>query len=150
MSNREQEKNEGRIPRVPFSGPKLRMQMSDQERKVFDTRGYVPRWINDQDGRLQRALSGGYDYVDPKYATSIGSGALHAGNTSKDSRVSMVVSRGVPVITSYLMEIKKEFYDEDQKVKQDRNDLVDKTLEGGGAGGAAVENQYGKGVTYSH
>ena len=150
MSYREQEKKEGRTVRVPFSGPRLKLQLSDQERKVFETRGFVPRWINDQDGRLQRAISGGYNYVDPRYASSVGGNALHAGNTSQDSRVSIVVSRGEPVITSYLMEIKKEYYEEDQKAKQDRNDMVDKSLAAGNAGGADIENAYGDGVTYSH
>ena len=149
-SYRNQEKNEGRVKRVPFSGPRLKLQLSDEDRKEFEKRGMVPRWINDQDGRIQRAKAGGYTDVDPKYAESVGSSALHQGNTSKDSRVSIVVSKGEPIINAYLMELKKEYYDEDQKAKQDRNDLVDETLRGGNAGGADVENAYGSGVTYQH
>ena len=150
MSIRDQERNEGRVARVPFGGPKLKLQLSDADRKRFESRGMVPRWINDQDGRLAQAQGGGYHYVSPDNAGSLGQGAIHAGNTSKDSRVSLVVSRGEPVIRAYLMEITKEYYDEDQALKESRNAKVDEALAAGGAGGANIENAYGSGVTYSH
>ena len=150
MSYREQEQKEQKVARVPFGGPRLKLQLSNEDAQRFVTRGFVPRWINDQDGRLARAMSGGYNYVKPENAGSLGQGALHAGNTSQDSRVSKVVSRGEPVITSYLMEIKKEYYDEDQALKETRNAKVDEALAGGETGGASVENAYGKGLTYSH
>jgi hypothetical protein len=149
MSYRDQEQKESRVARVPFGGPRLKLQLSAEDRQKFVERGMVPRWINDQDGRLARAQSGGYNYVKSENAGSLGQGALHQGNTSQDSRVSKVVSRGEPVITSYLMEITKEYYDEDQATKETHNSKVDNVL-AGDTGGAAVENAYGSGVTYSH
>ena len=150
MSIRDQEKNEGRIVRVPFGGPRLKLQLSDVDRKRFDERGMVPRWINDQDGRLAQAQGGGYQYVKSEHAGSLGQGALHGGNTSQDSRISIVVSRGEPIIRAYLMEIKKEYYDEDQALKESQNAKVDEALRGGSTGGAEVENAYGEGLKYSH
>jgi len=150
MSYRDQEQKENKVARVPFGGPRLKLQLSDEDGKGFVARGTVPRWINDQDGRLARAQSGGYSFVKPEHAGSLGQGALHAGNTDLGARVSKVVSRGEPVITAYLMEITKEYYDEDQALKETRNAKVDEALAGGKTGGANVENAYGDGLTYSH
>ena len=148
MANvRKQEREKGKVARVPFSGTRYKLQLSEADMKEFKRRRKVPRWFNDQDGRIQKALGGGYAYVKPEHATSLGSGAIHEGNTDEGSRVSKVVSKGEPVIRAYLMEISKKFWDADQAAKQKVNDQVDEAL---GAGGADVENKYGPGVTYSH
>ena len=128
--------------RVPFGGHRTKLQLSDVDRKLFDERGMVPRWFNDLDGRVQRAQSGGYDFVDPKHAASIG---IFSINDDKDlsGKVSKVVSKGggEPVM-SYLMEISKENYDEDQAAKEAINQRVDDALNAGKPGGNTVENQY--------
>lgn len=147
-TERQQEKREGRTVRVPMSGPRLRLQLSDEDKQAFDEAGYVPRWINDQDGRVERALGGGYMFVDPDEVPSLGSGAIHEGNTDVGSKVSKVVSRGEPIIRAFLMKISKEYYDEDQAAKEAVNSKVDEALAAGGAGGASIENKYGPGVTY--
>jgi len=104
----------------------------------------VPRWFNDDGGRVERATAGGYNYVSPKLVPSLGS------NLDVGSKVKKVVSKGEPVIYAFLMEISKEFWDEDQARKEQTNAQVDEALADGGAGGASIENQYGSGVTYSH
>jgi len=147
---RKQERTEGKAVRVPFSGPRLRLQLSDADRKTFEEQGYVPRWFNDQDGRIERAQGGGYTFVKPDEVPSLGSGAIHEGNTDLGPVVSKIVSKGDPVIRGYLMKIQKEYYDADQAAKEEGNAKVDEALAAGGAGGASVENQYGSGVTYSH
>ena len=88
-------------------------------------------------------------FVKPEEATSLGQGAVHAGNTSTDSRVSKIVSRGEPIITAYLMKIKEEYYLEDKAAKEAVYDKVDEALAGGESGGG-IEAKYGPGVTYSH
>ena len=138
---REQVRSEERTARVPFGGPRLRLQLSDTDRKVFDKRGMVPHWFNDQDGRIARAEGAGYKFVDPKYTPSLGSGAVH-GNTSLGPRVSLIVSKGEPIITAYLMEIKQEYYDEDQAAKEAVNSQVDDALALGGHLGSDLENEY--------
>ena len=149
LKERKATREEGKVPRRPLGGRRLKLQLSDDDMKAFKDRQMVPRWINDQDGRVQSALGGGYRFVDPEHATSLGQGAVHAGNTDEGSKVSKIVSRGDQPIRAYLMEIPKEFYDEDQAAKEDTNRSIDEALAVGKAGGANVENQYGTGVSYS-
>ena len=152
MANtRKTDRSEGRVARVPFGGVKLKLQMSDADMRGFKDRKMVTRWFNDDPGRIERAQGGGYKFVKPEHAMSLGQGALHSDGNDPESnaRVSIVVNRD-PVIRAYLMEIPKKFYDEDQAAKAAQVDLVDEALASGGAGGASIENQYGKGVTYSN
>jgi len=147
---RKTEREEGRKPRVPFSAGRYKLQLSEADMKYFEEKKYVPRWINDQDGRIEQAIGGGYEFVHPDEAPSLGQGAIHQGSTDLAPRVSKIVSRGETQIRAYLMKIKKKYYDEDQAAKEARNAKVDEALAVGQAGGAVVENQYGPGVTYSH
>lgn len=150
MANvRRQARQEGKVERVPFGAARYKLQLSDADREEFTRRKMVPRWFNDQDGRIQKALGGGYNFVKPEYATSLGSGAIHQGNTDEGSRVSKVVSKGDPVIRAYLMEIKEKYWKADQALKEKRNQETDKAINIGADGGADP-NQYGPGVTYSH
>jgi hypothetical protein len=136
--------------RVPFGAHRYKLQLSEPELKEFKRRKMVPRWINDRDGRIERALAGGYNFVDPKYARSLGQSAIHEGNQDEGSRVSKIANRGDNVGRAFLMEIKEKYYKEDQQTKQELVDKVDEDLRAGQAGGAQIENQYGTGVTYSH
>ena len=76
--------------------------------------GYVRRFVNNEPGRINGFKAAGYEIVqgdaqigDPK----IGKGLLPG------SAVAMPVGGGQNAV---LMEIKQEYYDEDQKVKQDK------------------------------
>jgi len=130
--------------RVPFGTVRLKMQLSDEDMKEFKRRGMVTRWFNDVDGRLPRALAGGYSYVGPEYATSLGQGALHRGNSDEGSKVSIIVSRGEPVLRAYLMEIPLKFWKQDQKAKAKHIEDLERAdpLSGEDAGFG-----YGSGVT---
>jgi hypothetical protein len=153
MANtRKTDRSEGKVARVPFGGVRLKMQLSDTDMAEFKQRKMVTRWFNDEPGRIERAQGGGYKFVKPENAKSLGQGALHRDGNDPESnaRVSIVVNRGDPIIRAYLMEIPKKFWDEDQAAKAAQVDLVDEALADGSAGGASIENQYGKGVTYSH
>ena len=101
-------------------------------------------WFNDEDGRVERALGGGYNFVDPKHARSLGQSALHGGSTDlSDARVSKVVSRGDPILRAFLMEIKEEYYYADQAKKELVNKKVDDALSlGGKTGGSEFEQAY--------
>ena len=124
--------------RVPFSAKRSKLQVSD----AID--GHELRWFNDIDGRLQRALDGGWQFVEKTEVPSIvvGQGEIHQENTDLNSRVSKVVSRGEPVIRAYLMKISSKFYREDQKAKEMVNQRVDEAMRAGQPGGNVVENQY--------
>jgi len=148
-TERKQEKEEGRRVRVPMGARRSNLQLSKEEAKALDDAGYVARWVNDRDGRVERALAGGYEFVKPDEAKSVGSYERDKGNTDLGDKVSKIVSRGDQVIRGFLMKVKKEYYQEDQEAKEEVNRRVDEALSGGEAGGATVENKYGKGVTYS-
>ena len=137
------EKREGKVARVAFGGLRLKMQLSKPDMQGFKDRKMVTRWFNDDPGRIERALAGGYNYVDPRNAMSLGQGALHRDSTDLSrSRVSIVVTRGEPVTRAYLMEIKQEFFDVDQAAKEAINFQVDEALALGGSRGSDLENEY--------
>ncbi len=123
MANaRKQAREKGKVKRVPFGTVRLKMQLSDEDMAGFEARGMKTYWFNDRDGRIPRALAGGYSYVDPKDATSLGQSAMHGGNTDDGSKVSMIVSRGELEMRAYLMEIPIKYWKQDQKAKAEHID----------------------------
>jgi hypothetical protein len=128
--------SKGKRKRVPFGAHRTKLQVEDT------IPGYVLRWFNDVDGRLQRAEEGGYVFVTSDEVPRLGQGALHQGNSDVNSKVSKIVSRGKDEIRAYLMKIKKEYYDEDQAVKESVNYQVDEAMRAGTPSGNVVENQY--------
>ncbi len=141
-SFRKEERSEGKRARVPLGGPQLRLQLSIDDRQRFEDEGFVPRWVNDADGKVARAESAGYVFVTPSEVPSLGSGVIHQGNSDIGSKVSKVVSRGEPIITAYLMKTRKEYYDEDQASKEANNAKVDEALALGGKASSDLENEY--------
>ena len=145
MANtRKQERSEGKVARVPFGGPRLKLQLSDEDMKGFKLRKMVLHWFNDDPGRIERAQGGGYKFVKPEHATSLGQGALHMDGKDPESNagVSIVVNRSDPVTRAYLMEISEKHYCQDQATKEKRNMLVDEALALGGKLGSELENEY--------
>jgi hypothetical protein len=85
--------------------------------------GYVRRWVNDRDDRIERFREAGYEVVDGDVQV----GDPRAGDPTKTgSPVMKSVGGGVK---AYLMEIPKEWYDEDQKAKADRVNEMEKALD---------------------
>lgn len=122
--------------RIPFGAHRKKLHVTDE------IKGFVLRWVNDRDGRIQRALDGGYEFVEPSEVPRLGQGALHQENSDINSKVSKVVSRSDPPMRAYLMKIKKAWYDEDQRTKEAENAQIDEALRSGSPGGNVVDNQY--------
>lgn len=147
MTNaRKQTQKEGKRERVPFGANRQKLSV----RQNFP--GYVLRWVNDTESRLEEAQAGGYVFVSKaELGETLGEGQIHQENTDLNSRVSKVVSKGVDSpIRAYLMKIKEAWYKADQKEKELRNQEVDNAIQRGRAGGAAIDNQYtprGGGIT---
>ncbi len=120
------------------------MQLSDEDMKGFKARKKIPHWFNDDPGRIERAQGGGYKFVNPEHATSLGQGALHMNGSDPESqtRVSIVVNRSDPITRAYLMEISEKFYKEDQAEKEKVNAQVDEALALGGKRGSDIEGEY--------
>jgi galactokinase/mevalonate kinase-like predicted kinase len=112
--------------------------------KQFD--GYITRWFNDQDDRIQRALGAGYEFVPRDDVKQVGDKDVANGNTDMNSMVSRVVGRTAEnqPIRAFLMKIRKEWYQEDKAKKEETNRLVDEAIRAGTAGGASIQNQYGE------
>lgn len=92
---------------------KVRIPVSDN-RDILTVKGkddgYVYRWVVDIDNRIQRFQDGGYDFVDRDSIGLIGVPSVN--QAQNDGKTVMKQTGGGN--TSYLMKIKREWYEEDQ------------------------------------
>lgn len=118
--------------RIPMSVPV-------QKLEAPEIPGYHLHWFTGSAERLQRALDGGYEFVDSRDIkinnVSLGGNSAESGNTDMGSRVSVVsgteIGKDGQPMRLVLMKIKQEWYEEDQKLMEERNELVAKSLRGG-------------------
>jgi hypothetical protein len=100
----------GRQARIPLGVARQKLAYSRRE-------GYVRRWFNDNRNRLSAAEAAGYTFVTEE----------RDGRDAKVSQVVGVKEDGSPM-AAYLMEIRQEFYNEDQAAKERINAQVDEQL----------------------
>ncbi len=116
--------------RIPMSVPVRNLE-------VPDIPGYHLHWFVNTPARIDRALAGGYEFVDSKEMrltqAGLGTNTTHSGNTDMGSHVSVVSGTNEEGQTErlILMKIKQEWYEEDQKELEKRNDSVAEALAGG-------------------
>ena len=118
--------------RIPMSVPV-------QKLAAPDIAGYHLHWFVGAQDRLQRALDAGYEFVDEKELqinnVSLGSVSTASGNTDMGSRVSVVsgseIGKDGQPMRLILMKIKQEWYEEDLKLVEARNEQVAASLRGG-------------------
>jgi|WetSurMetagenome_2_1015567.scaffolds.fasta_scaffold59543_2 hypothetical protein len=116
-----------RTERIPFGVPRLKMNLDQETLRNLESKGLVPRWVNETDSRLINAEKGGYEFINSK---------VKVGDEQKeveDQRIKQRVGTnrdGSPMF-SYLMAIPKEYYDEDQAEKEKINKKVDDAIRGG-------------------
>lgn len=94
--------------------------------------GYHLHILNDYPGRIDEAVSKGYEFVSPG---EVGGTSVNVvdHNTDIGDKVRFLVGRneqGGPLY-AYLMKIRQEWYDEDQAELQKRNDLIDTSIRKG-------------------
>mgnify|MGYP001605819837 FL=1 len=135
--------------RIPMSVPVQRLEAPDIP-------GFHLHWFLGTAERLQRALDGGYEFVDEREMkinnVGLGSDSARSGNTDMGSRVSVVSGQeigkdGQPT-RLILMKIKQEWYEEDQKLVDDRNERVASALRGGLIGGDKAADRGELGMRY--
>jgi hypothetical protein len=118
-----------RPERTPL-GQRNRLGFKDQDPN------FVYRYINDKEDRLAAAQEAGYDFVVSDAPT----GDKRAAEATKlGTKVSKQVGNGT---TAFLMRIPKEFYQEDQKAKTQRNLSLEDDMKPDKAKG-----EYGPGLT---
>lgn len=113
--NRAKERTEtGRSRRIPMGVPQAKLGIAQKP-------GYVRRWVNDWPGRLLRAQQAGYEFV------------ADATSKDEDGRMKRHVGThpdGSPLF-AYAMEIREEFYKEDQLAKEASLKEVDAAIRRG-------------------
>ena len=111
-------KREGRPrTRVPISIRNV-LKWDDQDP------AYQYRWVNDNEDRIQRFKGAGWNLVESKD---------HAGgnrSTGDPSKLASYVEKSVGSGTkAVLMRIDKQYYEEDQKVKQEEVDEIERSMD---------------------
>jgi hypothetical protein len=112
----------GRNSRVPLGVARAKLSVPQRE-------GYVRRWVNDTEGRLMQAEQGGYQFATDQ---SLQIGAVDVDNVNRDlgARISRVVDKSTGQ-KAYLMEIKEDFYREDQQAKAEKVAEKDRLIKTG-------------------
>jgi hypothetical protein len=98
-----------RTRRTPINGTRNRLNVRGKED------GYVYRIVNDIDDRIQNFQEMGYEIVSDS-DVSVGDKRV-ATPTAEGSPVKVSVGQG---IQAYVMRQKQEYFDEDQKAKQEK------------------------------
>jgi hypothetical protein len=124
---REAKRTEGR--EETGRATRIGLGVSRSKLAVQERSGYKRRWVNDAEGRLQQATAGGYQFAEDQ-SLQIGSPDVDNVNRDLGSRISRVVDKTTGQ-KAYLMEIKEEFYKEDQDDKARELDKVDEQLKRG-------------------
>mgnify|MGYP001818341520 FL=1 len=105
---------------------KKRIPVSGEGRNIFTIENrdpaFVYRWVNDKDGRIQRFIDGWWEFVAHEDYTGD-----RSAEAAKDPD-SMVTKKVGGNTIAYLMRIKKEYYDEDQRAKAKRVDAVEEAM----------------------
>lgn len=146
LENVNQEVHEERR-RVPMSIPRAKLHCPDIP-------NYHCHWFNDTPGRIQQAVSAGYEFVLDSEVNishnSIGSAVSSHGNTDFGGKISLVVGKGDngEGLRAYLMKIPEKYFLEDQKVLEVRNDQIEQAIRQGSIG-ADQDSNNDRGSRYS-
>ena len=116
----------GERVRNPFNGTKAKLTVNKQ------IPGYKLYIFNDEAGRIQTALEGGWQFVHPDEVGGVGERVTSV-NTDLGDKVRFLVGADEKGdgFYAYLLKIKQEWFEEDQSAMQERNDLVDDAIRGG-------------------
>jgi len=127
-----------RRERVPLGTPRMKLSISQAMQDYFNERNEVPRWINDEPGRLEAASEEDtYRFVTKRefpqtYRAEVGQGDLTA-REGIDSRISRVVGTregGAPV-TAFLMAKPKTDWEVDMTEKAEIINAREESMKAG-------------------
>ena len=115
-----------------FGQRKMKMKLDSATEARLKSEGLRFRWVNDDEGRLDEAYQGDYDFLTADGTEQIGIEA-----TDKGRRMRKLVGKhkdGTPKY-AYGMVIKEQYYQENQDKKEEVNKMVDEAIKGGTAPG---------------
>lgn len=141
------ERNTGERKRNVFNGTEGKLTI---QHKI---EGFHLHIFNDSPGRVQQAIDGGYTFVEPAEIGGVKDNVVSR-NTDLGDKVRFLVGRDDTgnALYAYLMKIKQEWYEEDQNILQDKNNLVDDAIRNGASpkDGRSQEGFYAPkgGITY--
>lgn len=94
--------------------------------------GYHMHIFNDTPGRIEEALSAGYEFVSPSEIGGVAANVVSR-NTDLGDKVRFLVgtAEGGGGLYAYLMKIRQEWFEEDQSEQQRVNDRVDQAIRAG-------------------
>jgi len=142
--------------RIPFHqiGGRRNLYVPEAIVEAFEQIGFHLCWANDDMGNLDGYIAAGCEFVErkevpPKY--SVGDPNVDAGDSSKDTRISVVVGLDRTEkrhMRAYLMKKPIEFHEEDMRFLAEMNNEVERAIRRGAFkqdGGAEqeVEHAYG-------
>lgn len=113
--------------------------------------GYHLHIFNDTPGRIQQAIDAGYEFVREEEVGGSTSNVVSR-NTDIGEKYRFLVGTGEggEPMYAYLMKIRQEYYEEDQKELQRRNDKTDAAIRAGKLtkDGMSTEGFYDAGIKY--
>lgn len=94
--------------------------------------GYHLHIFNDVPGRIEEALSGGYEFVSPDEIGGVAENVTSR-NTDLGDKVRFLAGTGVggEPLYAYVMKIRQDWFEEDQEELQRVNDRVDHAIRNG-------------------
>lgn len=101
--------------RVPVGGSRNITSVNDTPE------GFVDRWVNDKDGRIEKFKRAGYENVQTANVGDSGVDSTHA----ESGVVSRDMGQGT---TSYLMRQRQDYFNEDQAAKQEKVDETENSI----------------------
>lgn len=126
LTRNAEERPTGERKRNVFNGTSSKLTVNRQ------IPGYHLHIFNDEPGRIQTALDGGWEFVTPDEVGGVGERVTSV-NTDLGDKVRYLVGANEKGdgFYAYLMKIKEEWWEEDQEALQARNDLVDDAIRSG-------------------
>lgn len=126
---------------------RIPMALPEQKLRVPEIPGYRCHWFRGTQQRLQQAQAAGYEFVDRDEVeltnTGLANDALSDGNTDLGSRVSLAASDGADgegMLRLYLMKLRKEYFDEDERLIAEKHEKIAATIRGDGVREAGQDN----------
>ena len=128
--------------RGAFNGTQGKLKVPDEFVQRMEESGWHLHIFNDEPGRIDQALQGGYEFVTNDEIGSAVTGVVSRDSTLDDkvSFLAGTTEKG-DGLTAYLMKIRKEFWLEDQAQAQKRNDYVDQRIKAGKNAAPGVADQ---------